>query len=197
MGYEEKRQAEETEKLQAMTERTRTFCNALIQKLRDSGHEVETVNGSLNYWNREDSALSFDKPYKVDGELVSIGFTLGRTKGFRTCYTGKVFMSIGDFGGKTNFPEGKAGFNVDKAFNALMDRISTSRAKARARQEGERLRAEANAVRDELNDSLGLSTYTGVSLEPSYGKFNFKALQVTEAEVRAMVAALAQLRGKA
>ena len=197
MGYDEKRQAEETEKLNAMTERTRAFCNALIQKLRDSGHEVETANGSLNYWNREDSTLSFDKPHKVDGARVSVNFTLGHTKGFRTCYTGKVFMSIGDFGGKTNFPEGKNGFNVDKAFNALMDRISTSRARERSRQQGEQLRVEANAVRDELNDSLGLSTYTGVSLEPSYGKFNFKALQITEAEVRVMVAALAQLRGKA
>jgi len=177
------------------TARAKDLCSALIAKLRADGHEVETGTGRLLSF---ETVQSFETISKVDGEHVWMAIRL-QSRGDCgigvTRYNGRMTMSIG-YGKGTTFPEPKAGFDVAKTAERMMERVNDAKASTARRIAAAGQAEITKALSGELNAALGAETWStmGAEVTHAFGDVYRMKLAVNADEARAMVELLAQMR---
>jgi hypothetical protein len=132
--------------MRELNERAERFCAQLTYKLRARGHKVETK--TTNVGIRRNGIPAFRVPERIDGMYVHFTIEAQHTDWGR--YTGKLYISLRGSGRTRMFPEPKAGFDLDKMVQRVLDQA----AKRKAYEDSEKARKAEREKKYESNRRL-------------------------------------------
>lgn len=156
--------------------------DAILAELIAAGHEAE--------WKAHDFA---GQNLVIDGEPGNVDVTYKSKSWYGPYGNEPLQVRVGSYGNITTYPEGKNGLNIAKIAAAAVKKIAERRAAdlaAQARHQREKEAAEAaqrerNAAKD-MADALGIPSR---HVNAGGSGFHFNAQSLTEAQLRAIVAA--------
>jgi len=131
--------------IENVRERINDLKGRLLDHIRGAGHPVEELNGYAI------------ENVRVDGEHVSI--VVNPERDWSRKLTGKIRVSIGGYGDTRNFPEPKAGFNLEKLAAAVYSNVESARELRLSRASADAKCVRRNALAEALP-----KTSTGISL---------------------------------
>lgn len=181
--YEERRAAAAKAKSEELKRRRNKFLDELTDEMVKRGHEVER------------------QCHVVDGHNTGIVIKEQNPGGPWSTSTGNGKLHVtfclgyGKFWRAYSAPEGKNGFNVQKAADALEKQLVQKREELNASNERERRHEESRHAAKRIRDELNITEYSTPNVEVDrQGKLTMKMGYVTEDEARTLLKTLLEMR---
>lgn len=153
----------------AFEDRKVVFLNAVIDALKERGHELDAGGHVSGIYKIDGICISFD----ITGYGNNSSFITARSRSTQLCY------KVGAYGDRTVYPEPKKGFDIAK----VMERIEAKLNVAKVQRERKAKESEAKDIRHEVFSkaclSLGFSKPNHYSVEQN-GKFGGRNVCVKE-----------------
>jgi hypothetical protein len=142
----------ERETLTKADARANEFCQLLIAHLRDLGYVVQTKLMSIGAWVHK--GAEWQAPDAVNGQHLYFKIkTTSSGSSWSRRSNDKLVITLGDYGDTRMFPEPKAGFDVSKTAERIIDVVAESarkqalnQAKRNAEEIGMSLQKEVQGI---------------------------------------------------